>query len=72
MDETSLPAPGPDQAGEPTSSARLEIRTWPIILGADEAIPPSGELPPAAPNPEPADLKIITYQLSMRQREPSR
>jgi hypothetical protein len=71
MDETSLPAPSPDQAGEPTSSAYLEIRACPIILSADEAIPPSGDPPPAAPSPEPANLKIITYQLSWRQREPS-
>lgn len=71
MDETSRAMPGPDQAGEPTSAAHLEIRAGPVILDADEAIPPSGDHPPAAPSSDPAVLKIITYQLPWRQGEPS-
>jgi hypothetical protein len=69
MDETSPSVPDPDQAGELTPSAHLQIR--PIILDTDEAIPPSGDHPPAAPSSEPAILKIITYQLQWRQGEPS-
>ena len=61
MDETLPRVPGPDHAGEPTSSAHLGITVAPIMLDAVEDIPASGANPltPSPDHPEqPAPVVI--------------